>query len=165
MHTLVQLIETRWTKLSRGAPGASRRNAVPQMIRFPAALLPHPVLFQHAIFVEQQGFAPPATSQFVGFSADDSSTYRLTICHQDAVAEISLFGTPFTQTTGRPTNVVRLEPDTWLRVVGNHRVAEDWGWTYRKFVYNIVHAPSSDVNGLVATKAPVVCIDHEKHLW
>jgi hypothetical protein len=165
MHTLIQLIETRWTKQSRGAPGAAARNAVPEVIRFAEVLPPHPVLFQHALFVEHQGFAPPAASEFVCFSADDSSKYRLTICHQNAAAEISFFGTPFTQTSGRPTDVVRLEPDTWLRIIGNQRVSEDWGWTYRKFVYNIVHAPSSDVNALVANKAPVTCIDREKHLW
>ena len=165
MQTLIQLIETQWTKQSRGAPGSVARNAVPEVIRFPETLIPHPVLFQHAVFVEHQEFAPPAASEFVCFSADDSSKYRLTICHQDAVAEISLFGTPFTQTSGRPTNVVRLEPNTWLRIVGNRRVSEDWGWTYRKFVYNIVHAPSGDANALMASKAPVACVDHEKYLW
>lgn len=57
VHLLVQRIRVVWTKASRGAPGAARRNAVPRALPFPTASDDAYVL-HHATCLEEAGFTP-----------------------------------------------------------------------------------------------------------
>lgn len=164
-QTLIQLIETHWTKRSRGAPGAVARNAVPEIVRLPAITHSDLVLIQRAAFSEHDQFAHPATQDFAPFTPADSSQYHLEISHQDGAAKVRFFGTPYLTTSGRPASDALLMPDSWLRIIANVRLSTHDSWSYRKFVFNIVHAPSGDANALVASQPPVACLDHQISLW
>ncbi|MEK8034065.1 hypothetical protein AACH06_24845 [Ideonella sp. DXS29W] len=100
------------------------------------------------------------------FAPHDTTQHRLTIEHQGEVAEVCYFGTSFTQKTPpHATDVVRLEPGSWLRIVGNRRTALDDTWAYEKFVFNFVHLRHKDPDALVGSQPPVACLDHQIELW
>ena len=164
-QTLIQLVETHWTKRSRGAPGAVARNAVPQVVRFPAVTRSEAVLIHRASFSEHGQFAHPAAQDFAVFTQADSSRYHLEVTHQDDAAKVQFFGVPNLPTSGRPIDDVLLAPDTWLQIIANVRLSTDDSWIYRKFVFNIAHAPRSDANALVSSQPPVASLDHQISLW
>lgn len=166
MKTLIQLIETHWTRRSRGAPEAAARNAVPELLRFPAVELAESVLLQQIAFHERDGFAPQPLPDFRVFAPNDATRHRLTVEHRGDVAELRYFGTSFTQKSPpHPTDVLRLEPGSWLRIVGNRRTAHDEFWSYEKFVFNIVHLRHKDPNALVNSQPPIVRLDRQISLW
>lgn len=168
MRTLIQLIETHWTKDSRGAPGSVARNAVPELLRFPSVELPEPVLLQRIAYYEWADFAPPPLPEFMVFAPHDATQHRLTVEHRGDVAEVHYFGTSFTQKSPpHPTDVVQLQPGTWLRIVGNRRTATGYEgyWSYEKFVFNIVHLRHKDPNSLVNNQPPIARLDRQISLW
>lgn len=164
MHTIIQLIETQWTKRSRGQPGAAVRNSVPEVVPFPANTPVETVLFQRLVYSEP-GFVQPVLASIAPLSPEDADKWRISVLQTDLSAEISFFGIPFTETSGRPTKVIRLDCNSWFQIVGNRRVDEGWTWGYRKFVYNVFHGEASLANEIVATVNPVCRLQYEEHLW
>jgi len=165
VQTIIQIIETQWTKKSRGAPAASARNAIPEVLPIPDSGLAHPAVLHHILFSEGTNFLAGACSGLACFSEHDSTKWRVRITPSGGELEIQFFGTPFTQTTGRATESILLEANTWLQMVANRRISEGDGWAYRKFVYNIYYGRRSDANRLLASTAPVVRLNRETQLW
>ena len=165
MQTIIQIIETQWTKKSRGAPAASSRNAIPEVLPIPDSDLEHPAVLHHVVFSEHTNFIPGACSRVTCFSEHDSTKWRICVTPSGRGLEIQFFGTPFAQTTGRATESILLEANTWLQIVANRRISQEDGWAYRKFVYNIFYGRLSDANPLLTSMAPVFRLNHETQLW
>ena len=131
MDVVVQHVQTSWTKLSRGGPGATRRNAVP-------AGFPLPRLegsFTHEVAVrEWQDFQPEdSVRPELPAGLDAREEYgRLRV----------LVDPPFPGATGpgrRPA--LRLEPGEWLRWRINGRVSGADQWVYWLQTYNVAYGP------------------------
>lgn len=165
VQTIIQLIETQWTKKSRGAPAARLRNAIPEFLPIPDSSLANQVLFHHVVYSEHNDFLPGVHSKVSCFSESDSTTWRVCVCPSERGSEIQFFGTPFTQTSGRATDTVLLEVNTWLRIVANRRISEEYGWAYRKFVYNIICGRISEANSILASAGPISRLNYETQLW
>ena len=165
MQTIIQIIETQWTKKSRGAPAASSRNAIPELLPIPDFDLEPPALLHHVVYSERTNFSSAACSGPACFSEHDSAKWRVCVVPSERGLEIRFFGTPFTQTTGRATDIIHLEANTWFQNIANRRISQEDGWAYRKFVYNIFYGRGSDANLLFTSTAPIFRINHETQLW
>ena len=165
MQTIIQVIETQWTKRSRGAPGAHKRSAVPNLFTVPYFELAESVVLQHVVFSEYEDFEPAATEGIVSFSANDSTKWRICVHTSERGSEIQFFGMPFTHISGRPEYVGLLEANTWLQIVGNRRFAEEHGWAYRKFVYNVAFCHAMAANTILRATNPIARLNYETHLW
>jgi hypothetical protein len=165
MQTFIQVIETFWTKRSRGNPGASLRNQVPEKYPFPRVVPSESVLFQRVSYSEYSSFSKARVAPVQMLSAHDSRMWRIEVEQDEASAKILFYGVPASEMGGRPINVSELLPNSWMRIVGNRRVAEENTWAYHKYVYNIFHGEVSKANDLIANKPPVHSLNHEGHLW
>jgi hypothetical protein len=165
VHTIIQIIETHWTKKSRGAPAASSRNAIPELLPIPDSILEYPALLHHTVFSERTNFLPDACSGLTCFLESDSTKWRVCVVPAERGLEVQFLGTPFAQTTGRATDTIFLEENTWLQHVSNRRISQEDGWAYRKYVYNIFYGRGSEVNSQFTSTAPVIRLNHETQLW
>jgi hypothetical protein len=165
MQTIIQLIETQWTKASRGHPGADARNRVPDFFPFPQNVPRGDALFQHVVYAERTSFLEAASAPVTVFSKAHSDTWRIDIARLETGIDISFFGVPSSGTSGRPVSVSRLANNAWLRIVGNRRISEEWGWTYRKYIYNVFHGDARDANDVVTGSRPMHLLDHRGILW
>lgn len=165
MQIFIQIIETRWSKLSRGNPGATLRNQVPEIYRFPDSGASEKTVFQIVSYSERTSFAKADADPVLPLSAHDSKKWRIAVEPGDAFAKILFDGVPNSPSSGRPVNVSELPPHSWMRIVGNRRVAEEYSWTYRKYVYNVFHGDVFRANELVAQKPPLFSFNFEEHLW
>lgn len=166
LQTIVQIVETHWTKQSRGAAGATIRNALPEVLPIPTSVAPSgPILLHHAQFRESDNFTTPRSTGLMIFGAHDETTWRLRIePADDGGVDVLFYGSRFQFTSGRSTDKARLPANTWLQIVSNMREAHEDYWCYRKFVYNIVHARQPDASLLLRTTAPVRRIDRQIQL-
>lgn len=138
MQTIVQVIETLWTTQSRGAPAANQRNAVPSMLAVPSFALDMSLVLQHVVYPERDGFRPQASAAVVGLSEEAAMSWRISVLTAEQGVEVRFWGMPMTETSGRAKDTLHLKANTWFQIIGNRRLAEERGWAYRRFVYNIV---------------------------
>ena len=168
MQTLVQVIDTSWSSASRGAPGSSARNAVPERVAIPDCALSDAVLLHLVTCREAQQFAiGPALPavQVVPFAQQHRERFPLALALEGAAARVDFFGYVAQRRPKKAVYSVLLEPNNWVRIVANLRVAQDDAWAYHKFVFNIFHGPAYRANELMASKAPLARVDHQQHLW
>lgn len=163
--TFIQVIETRWTKQSRGAPQSAIRNAVPMIFRTPADAPQGQVLMHRAMCCETQGFSPRVGTRLENFSTELAEQYRLAVHPEPHGVRIEFFGAPFCPTAGISSDSVVLSAGMWLRIIANRRVAIEDSWAYYRFVYNIAHCEPGAVNTLLGSIAPVLSINRETLLW
>ncbi|NHZ33283.1 hypothetical protein [Massilia rubra] len=165
MQTLIQVIETSWSAASRGAPGALARNAVPERVPVPDCALDDALLLHLVAFHECQQFALARAVPVLRFAQQHQERFPLAVAVDGAGAHIDFFGYPAQRRPRKAISSVLLEPHNWVRIVGNFRVSQETAWVYHKFVFNIFHGPAYRANELMASKAPVARIDHQRHLW
>lgn len=144
---LVQEIRTDWSKVSRGAPGAAKRAAVPRALPLPLHRADRDfyALFEHRVFFsEWEGFRDPgeqvACSEEVGQVIYgcvrlklEGESLRVVWKYDPGYA-----GAP--SRDGNPKQAFTLRPGQWGRVVYNGRFGEDEGWYYRQTTFNVALA-------------------------
>ena len=162
MQATVQIVETHWTKQSRGAPNARRRNAVPEIFKAPDGGEESSLRFHHVYCSEFRDFSPQSTLT-MDCSKKLAQQYRFTLEATEEGLTILFFGIPGASTSGKPTDSVLPRPNAWLQIVGNRRIGHE-EWSYYKLVYNIACGKPAAVNALFATP-PVKRLDHERRLW
>ncbi len=130
---LVQWVRTYWTKRSRGAPGAARRNALPEAFLLPRAAAP----FVHEVrMYECDGFAPhPAVTSGLPPAAE------VELAGAGGVLTVLLVRDASGWPTARPPAwrpaAVELRPGQTLRWQVNYRFAAEDGWYYRLDTLNV----------------------------
>jgi hypothetical protein len=166
MPIIIQLIETSWTKRSRGNPGASIRNRVPELVEFLETPKSDPILLLVVKFTERNNFSTVTKVSIDNFTDQDAERWNIRIVQpHESPVEIAFFGGPSSEQTGKPVDVVHLQRDTWVQIMSNRRISEEWDWTYKKYVYNIVHCGALTANAVVRSMTPIRKISHEKLLW
>lgn len=165
MQTLVQVIDTSWSGASRGAPGSSARNAVPERVAIPDCTLSDAVLLHLVTCSEAGRFAIGPAAPVVRFAQQHQERFPLVVMPEGAAARIDFFGYPAQRRPKKAVYSALLEPNNWVRIAANLRVAQDEAWVYHKFVFNIFHGPVYRANELMASKAPLARFDHQRHLW
>lgn len=165
VQTLIQVIETTWSGASRGAPGSSARNAVPERVPVPDCALDDALLLHLVAFHESQQFAIARAAPVVRFAQQHQERFPLEIKVDGAGAHIDFFGYAAPCRPRKAISSVLLELNNWVRIVANVRVAQETSWVYHKLVFNIFYGPAYRANELMASKAPLARIDLQTHLW
>ncbi|NHZ92241.1 hypothetical protein F2P45_25025 [Massilia sp. CCM 8733] len=165
MQTLIQVIETVWSGASRGAPGAVARNAVPERVPAPDCALDDALLLHLVPFHESEQFAMGRAAPVVRFAQQHQERFPLAVAVDGAGAHIDFFGYVAQRRPKKAVSSVLLEPNNWVRIVANFRVAQEEAWVYHKLVFNIFHGLAYRANELMASKAPLARIDLQVHLW
>lgn len=131
MDVIAQWVRVKWTKESRGGPGAARRNAVPEAFGLPSVRAP---LTHTVVLDERDGFAPVETFDYV---LPDPEDVRLTrVDGRLRVQLVARSGAP--KRTHRPT--IWLERGEWARWQINYRFSGySIEWTYRLDTLNIAY--------------------------
>lgn len=149
---VVQRLVTEWTKASRGAPGAVKRNATPAALPLPPGLLERrePYREHEVTFGERQAFEASG-ERVVGEArlpvdvwSRDRSPARLELLADGSLGVSFRPGNHIGAAAGRPPNgdCFVLPVGTSGRVVWNGRFADyDTGtwWYYRKTVVNVAN--------------------------
>lgn len=168
---VVQRVLTEWTKQSRGAPGAVRRNAVAEA--FPLRPAGNAEVLLHRVVArEETGFAVqqrtpesydlPQTGPLI---LDGPAGVRLEKSNGQLVVTgvTDVWCQCFTVFPPRSTGtVLRLEVGQWGRWRLNFRLWEDDGrseWMYQKWVVNVAYLPGPPPADLFRTTAPASVSD------
>jgi len=162
---IVQIVVSSWTKASRGAPAAGLRNAVPLSFSLPTGYTVGQVLLHEVSCDEGLNFSARIAPRLRAVSAGQLAAHRLSVCCRKEDVEIAFSGAPLAPATGRPSDQVVLVPGQWLRIVTNRRIAVEYTWAYRRFVYNIACCVPEDFDSLLSRCAATVLLDRETRLW
>jgi hypothetical protein len=142
----VQQIKVTWTKSSRGAAGATKRNQVPHGFAWPLAT----ARFHGVEAREEEAFAP--RSQF--HEAVPEAVSKLLLL-QEREGRLTFrpaedgFGMP--RRHRRPPHASLVAGD-WLRWSMNYRFGLDDGWRYELLTWNVAYG--IDPSGGLFTQAP-----------
>lgn len=170
---VVQRLVTHWTKASRGAPAASARNATPEALALPAALLSaEAACLHHAVdFREGRAFQPEERAGTDGHVSPmapwlgkpcsvrfDLAPGRLDVSFRR--------DSDLGDGSGRPPDgpCFVLAPGQWGRVAfngvfGDHDTGE---WYYEKEVFNVAHVDAATADLFLA--APTFACLHMARL-
>lgn len=149
---IVQLIETRWTKQSRGGPGAQVRNAVPEALRLKSdrpVTWPIATLFHVARYGESNVFASPEketieqtkdfhrpTAPLPGLNMLKAGQFGLYPTEKSV--RVALEWSPYIGPNRKPIRqVLTVERGSWARLRCNFRVGGAREWTWWKEVVNV----------------------------
>ena len=145
--TVVQVMDTDWTKQSRGAPGANKRNATPQALPLPLEKRPvegYSLIEHSSSFHESRGFEDPRVSvAFESLTLGQTMRYGAVLVQKEADRLRVSWGSP--DDAGMPirpqkkNDVLELPLNQWGRVIYNGRFSGMEGsfWRYRQRVLNI----------------------------
>lgn len=167
---VVQRVLTEWTKQSRGAPGAVRRNAVAEAFALPRAdrttVLVHEVVAHEGNdFVARQTSTAHALPVTGALALDGSAGVRLEMAGDQLVVTgvTDVWSQCYTVFPRRsPGTVLRLAAGQWGRWRLNFRLWEDNGqsdWRYQKWVVNVAHLPGHPSAELFQSTGPVAQTD------
>jgi hypothetical protein len=167
---VVQRVVTEWTKRSRGAPGAVRRNAVAEAFVLPPGVGGE-VLVHRVVAREQDDFVVQETSG--GLALPETGVLRL-----DGSAGVRLeMMTGQLLVTGvtdvwcqccrvfpprADRTVLRLKIGRWGRWRVNFRLWEDFNsseWLYQKWVVNVAYLPGPPSRDLFQGTEPAEVAD------
>lgn len=158
----IQVITSRWTKASRGQPGASRRAAVPEVLplRAPGRDL---IVVETVVAVEEHGFdvmrsiehaeALPVRVANVAVEAIDGAV-RVTRKREAGM------GWPRRE---RDVVACTLAAGQWTQVITNHRHSGYSGWSYDKIVVNVARPAPRAPDAFVGD--PVRRLDEQESLF
>lgn len=150
LPVVAQWVQVTWTKASRGAPGAVRRNAVPTGLLLPSAEVP---ILHDVTAEEQDGFEPRENWHAVALGGRDDALppvgeYRrprhghVLLRSKAGVFTVQLVGMRgWGYASPRRHPAVRLEPGQWVRWIVNHRFSGYRGWSYSQVILNLANGP------------------------
>ena len=145
---IVQHIETRWTKRSRGMPGAAARNAVPRVMPLPPGLDAAAGIYLHRVMAdESDGFALHEVTGIIepGQGFTEYWTLRLVPAGPAIVVEFKYAG----QAHGLPPRrenrhpVFRLEPGETGTLHINGRFSYTSGQYYKQHFVNVANVEAA----------------------
>ncbi|TDD89267.1 hypothetical protein [Actinomadura rubrisoli] len=157
MDVAVQWVRVYWTRRSRGAPGAVRRNSLPEAFPLPDGTPPfvHEVhMYEGEDFIPESSLTsglPPVTQLEL---AESRGILRVMLVPQMNNAQARTRLEPAWRRMGVP-----LRRRHTLRWHINYRFMAEWGWYYRLDTLNIVYGTFS---GEVFVHHPVRRIDERR---
>ncbi|MBU2714081.1 hypothetical protein [Zooshikella harenae] len=160
MNTIVQHIETYWTKQSRGNPGASVRNSVPETFTIEGAPEIQGVLLNEVKYSEYNNFSNPVVSDFHAINENQQRQLGFKFEELDGELLVSKWNH-----SGHLTKVGALKPNSWLKVITNERTSLEHTWAYYKHVYNIYFGEASNTGNVLSSQQPITVLNAENDLW
>ena len=124
----VQRIVTTWSKCSRGAPHASKRNAVPALLPLPTSLESTDataLAVQTLQFLEFNAFHQPVANFKEYPSKEAHLLDEVTLRSLAGKLAIVLYKTTPPNSIRKPVQLFELEANQWGRVVYNERSAHN----------------------------------------
>ena len=161
---VVQLIRTRWTKLSRGAPGASKRNTAPVVLLVPNTPVTGEAIVHEVLFAERSDFNPSWECTAVTLEQAKERVRPIELRDESQTLRARFI---WNFTAGAPERphgrAIRLQRGEWCQILSNGRYGYDDGWSYQSLVVNIAWHPES--LGVFEAGEPVQRDDHRANLW
>ena len=165
---VIQRIQVRWSKESRGAPGSSRRSLVPTVLplALPAQRPSLPVLLQSHAFEERHDFEDrgPSTELLTWAELDAVLPELLIRTDRDGGVTVRYDWRAELGAPPRPRSELMALRDTgWLQVVHNGRHGLDPGWFYEQTHLSIgLGEHGQDV---FEHRPPIGVLDCRARLW
>jgi hypothetical protein len=148
----VQQVDVTYTKASRGAPGAARRNALPRAFAMHVAG-DAPFAFERYVLRERDGFVPVRREAATSASAPGRQN-GLTLSAAAGRVTVGLRWSPF---AGRPPRrpvprALELYPGQTARLFVNARHASYAGQWYAETTYNVAFGPALAPDAFTAAR-------------
>ncbi len=164
MDIIIQLIQTEWTKRSRGNPGATLRNSVPDTLPLVVPTVNN-ISLQQVLYSERQRFIEPRISESKGIDSDQLRKLRLELEACSETLEVKFWGTLMRPSYSKAKSIATLSKNRWLQIIGNARIAFEDTTGYRKYVYNIFYGEAAKANDVVNGSKPMIVYDEQVHLY
>ncbi|MCG7550487.1 hypothetical protein [Pseudoalteromonas sp. Of7M-16] len=160
MNTIIQHIETYWTKKSRGHPRATLRNAVPEV--FPIENVPETqgVLLIKVKHSEYSNFNNPSVSGFRTINENQQRQLGFEFEELGGELLVSMWSR-----SGHLKRVGILKANSWLKIIANERTPIEYTWAYYKHVYNIYFGNACNIGNVLTSQQPITVLNLENNLW
>ncbi|MCF6441878.1 hypothetical protein L1077_20790 [Pseudoalteromonas luteoviolacea] len=160
MDTIIQHIETYWTKKSRGNPRATVRNSVPEKYPLMGAPGTRGVFLYKVKYSEYSNFSDPVVSGFrcINDNQQRQLGFKLEVLNGELL--VSKW-----EKRGRVKHFCALKPNTWIKIVTNERTPIEYTWAYYKHVYNIYFGNPLNAEKVLLSQKPSKVLIDEKNLW
>lgn len=158
MAIYIQKIQTNWTKSSRGNPGSTLRNGVPEKLPIDTKELSDSVILQEVIYNEG-GFNKPSENKISGINAFQIREQRFDFNLSDDGLEIGFWTENYTR---KKIGVLSL--NSWCQIKTNRRFPMEYTWAYYKIVYNVFYGELDMAEDIVATKKEEIVKDFQTRL-
>lgn len=145
----IQTIETHWTKNSRGNPGASKRNSVPELLPVRTDASCHGIILQEILFHEyHDDFTTASYGRVRKINENQVRQAGLDFSFKNDSLEIA-----FWNEQGFKKRAGTLSIGTWGQIKTNWRTLDFEGeWWYYKRVYNIFFGDLEKVEHTLLTQ-------------
>jgi hypothetical protein len=146
MGIFIQKIETNWTKKSRGNPGSTLRNRVPEKLPIRIFESSESALLQYMIFNEGS-FEKPSKNKTYIINDNSIRQHGLDFKHVAGGLEVGLWT--------RHKNLQKigvLKFNSWCQIKTNCRYPMEYTTGYRKIVFNIFYGEMEKAKDIVKSK-------------
>lgn len=165
MTTIIQVIETQWTKRSRSAPRATLRNSVPENYLLGLYELDDDVYTQRISYAEINEFSEPYITDLKRINENQQREMKLELKEIGDRLDVFCSGIPLRDDYPKAKKIGVLSNNTWLKIVGNVRTSWESTWAYYKYVYNVFYGDSSLFDSVVLDKKSEAIFVDEAKLW
>jgi hypothetical protein len=149
---VIQIIELRWSKASRGGEGARIRNQTPKQLPLPPGYEECESLLHHVIYREEENFEPRASISPLNNPVGKTSFPGVKIMASDYRLQVDFDWDFFA--TGAPKRrshpVFGLTRDEFGRFRFNGRIGSSWSdgreWQYFEYTYNFLITERYEIN-------------------
>lgn len=171
LQVVLQSITTVWTKASRGAPNATRRNSTPlalELPAFPAPIFEEELLLHSITYNERDSFRYP-DGKWEAQSL--KKPYRIDCLVLTLQENQLLITIQWERAEGQPRRIIPtrktflLQPSQWVRIAYNLRTSSYSGqWIYKKRIFHIgLFEPSASLRTFVESE-PIALYEDFAHL-
>jgi hypothetical protein len=165
---VVQELQTRWTKASRGAPTASARDGTPRALRVPDAdCIPLQNLILHRLrFDESDSFAPSVPQAPRHTSLQHPVSCVAVREEGDSRITVAFNWDPLTCGAPRRSHgtPIHLKRGDWCQILFNGRHGSDREWSYHSTIVNVAHLSQANAS-IFLDSPPALVSNHLAELW
>lgn len=155
MPIYLQKIETRWTKESRGNPGASLRNKVPEKLPFIDAEVTNKVVLHEITYHEVDSFQTGSEKlRYI----NDIQVRQEGLAFEEINDALVIW---YWSKTNNKKKLGTLPVNTWCQWKTNFRYPMEHTWGYTKQVYSIFFGELNQAKNLVRKNVPEFTEDHQ----
>jgi len=163
MDILIQIIETKWTKKSRGNPKATLRNSVPNNFDLYTTKIKG-ISLQKVFYFESNDFKKPYIEKPKEINENQLREIRLELIEKNNFLEIKFWGTPIRPSYIKAKSIAFLQQNSWFQIIGNARIPYEDTTGYIKYVFNIFYGEQQRANEVIYHSKPVNIYNEEVNL-
>ena len=160
MGIIIHAIKVIWTKESRGEPGASIRNRIPELLSFAELPDSDSIYLQETIFSEYKDFKNPLRKAPKLINEKQLKESDLEIEIRDNELSLTSCLSSSWIKSSYPKKLGNLSYNNWCQIKSNDRIPLESTWSYEKTVLNIFYGELRKVNDIVHSKRPQFIRDY-----